>query len=202
MRIEHKKYIIDNDKNINIKIAHISDIHFAHNYNIKRLDKITKKINEIKPNYICITGDIIDIYDAVDDANFNKLKEFINNLSNIGKTIISIGNHEYVKKTKKGYTKTNNIEWLKKLENKNIKILDNEIFEEDNISFIGYNPSYDFYYKDKEKHPEKNNKEIEKLIEQTKNKYKILLLHTPIQLFRKENYKNIKKNKKIIYGIK
>jgi len=197
MRIQYQKYKIDNNDNINTKIVHISDIHFAHKYNKKRLDMIKNKIDIIKPNYICITGDIIDLYDVVEDTNYPDLKEFINNISKIGKVIISVGNHEYIKMTNTGYTKTNNIEWLKKLQTKNIIVLDNEIYEENNISFIGYNPDYDYYYKNKEKNPETKNKEIEKLIDKTKNQYKILLLHTPILLLRNKNYEKIKNYKQL-----
>ena len=44
MRIQYKKYNIENTKNINTKIVHISDIHFAHKYNNKRLEMIKNKI--------------------------------------------------------------------------------------------------------------------------------------------------------------
>lgn len=192
MRIQYNKYKIENNKNINIKIAHISDIHFAHKYNIKRLEMIKNKIEKIKPDYICITVDTIDLYDVVGDTNFPDLKKFLNDLSEIGKVIISIGNHEYIKMLDYGFGKTDNIEWLKKLKTEKIIVLDNEIYEENNISFIGYNPDYEYYYTYKEKKPDKYNKELEKLIDKSKNKYKILLLHTPTLLLRKDNYKVIK----------
>ena len=51
MRIQYNKYKIENNKNINIKIAHISDIHFAHKYNIKRLEMIKNKIEKYIENY-------------------------------------------------------------------------------------------------------------------------------------------------------
>ena len=197
MRIQYNKYIIKNTKNINIKIAHISDIHFSHKYNNKRLEMVVNKIKDINPNYICITGDLIDLYDVVNDVNYPDLKNFINNLSNIGKVIITVGNHEYIKMLDNGFGKTNNIEWLKELQTKNIIVLDNEIHEENNISFIGYNPDYDYYYTNKETPSEKNNEEISKLINKTKNKYKILLSHTPFLIVKKDNYKNIKKFDKI-----
>ena len=192
MRIDYKKYTIENDKNINIKIAHISDIHFSHKYNSKRLGMIKNKIKTINPDYICITGDTVDIHDVVYDTNYPELKQFINDLSEVGKVIISIGNHEYIKMEENGFGKTKDIEWLKKLKTDKIIILDNKIYEENNISFIGYNPDYEYYYTDKENNFEKYNKELEKLIDKTNNKYKILLLHTPMLLLKKENYKNIK----------
>lgn len=189
MRIQKTKYKIEIDNKINIKIAHISDIHFADNYKLKRLEKIIKKIKKINPNYICITGDIIDTYEAVECEKFTYLIQFINELSQIGKVLISVGNHEYIHAP--------NIEWLKQLENDKIKILDNSIYEEDDISFIGYNPDFGYYYEYDEKIVTNYNKELENIIEQSKKQYKILLLHTPMLLLKNDNYKNIKNIKNI-----
>lgn len=197
MRVDYKKYTLETDKNIDTRIAHISDIHFAHKYNSKRLDMILKKIKKINPNYICITGDTVDIHDVVYDTNYHELVKFIEDLSTIGKVIISIGNHEYIKMYEDRFGKTDDIEWLKKLKSENVIVLDNEIYEENNISFIGYNPDYEYYYTYKEKKPDKYNKELEKLIDKTKNEYKILLVHTPSIILRKENYKNIKNSDKL-----
>ena len=197
MRVQYKKYNIENNENIDITIAHISDIHFAHKYNSKRIEMVKNKIEEIHPDYICITGDTIDLYDVVEDTNYPDLKKFINDLSLIAKVIITIGNHEYIKIIENRFGKTDNIEWLKKLKTDRVIVLDNEIYEENNISFIGYNPDYEYYHISKEKNPEKQNKELEELINKTHNKYNILLLHTPSLILRKDNYKNIKNIDKI-----
>lgn len=197
MRVDYKRYVLETDKNIDTRIAHISDIHFAHKYNSKRLEMILKKIKKINPNYICITGDTVDIYDVVYDSNYPELVKFIEDLSKIGKVIISVGNHEYIRLYEDRFGRTDDIEWLKKLKNENVIVLDNEVYEENNISFIGYNPDYEYYYTHKEKKPDKYNKELEKLIDKTKNEYKILLVHTPSLLLRKENYKNIKNSDKL-----
>ncbi len=197
MRIEYKKYKIKNNKKTNIKIVHISDIHFSHAYKTKRLDMLKNKINEIKPNYICITGDLIDIYDVVNDTNFHEFKRWLNELSKISKIIISIGNHEYIKMTETGYTKTENIDWLKKLKNDNIIILDNDMYNDKNITFIGFNPNYDYYYNKKEKNPEINNIELSKLITKDNKNYKILLLHAPSVVLKNNNYKKIENFKTI-----
>lgn len=197
MRIEYKKHIIKNNKNINIKIAHVSDIHFSHDYKIKRLEMIKEKIKKIKPKYICITGDLIDIYDVINDTNFEDFKKWIKEISQIAKTIISIGNHEYIKMKENGYTKTEDIEWLKNMQDKNIIVLDNEIYNDKKITFIGYNPNYDYYYKEKEKNPHTQNKNIEKLIEKINKNYTILLSHTPTIFTKNDNYKKIKNYKKI-----
>ena len=189
LRIQKTKYIIETDKNINVKIAHVSDIHFSENYKLKRFEKIIEKIKTIEPKYICITGDIIDTYEATKSKQLYYLKKFINDLAQIGKVIISIGNHEYIHAP--------NIDWLKKIETEKIKVLDNEILEEENISFIGYNPDYKYYYEYNENRLSIYNKELEQLIEKSKNEYKIQLLHTPMLILKKDNYKKINNISKI-----
>ena len=81
MRIDYKKYIIKTGKKIDIKIAHISDIHFSHDYKLKRLEMIKTKIKKLKPDYICITGDTIDIYDVINDTNFIDFKKWLKEIS-------------------------------------------------------------------------------------------------------------------------
>ena len=197
MRTDYKKYKIKNKKNINVRIAHISDIHFSHEYKIKRLKMIKQKIQKMKPDYICITGDLVDIYDVIYDTNFNEFTTWLKEISEIAKTIISIGNHEYIKLTETGCTKTNDISWLKKLQTERLIVLDNEIYNDNNITFIGYNPDFDYYYKDKENNPHTHNKYITKLIKKANKEYTILLLHTPMLLVNKDNYKKIENFKNI-----
>lgn len=114
MHIEHKIYKIKNQKNINVNIVHISDIHYTYNYKNKRLEIIKEKIRTIKPNYICITGDLIDEYNITTEKEFAYFINWLLELSKIAKTIISVGNHEYVKQENNKYIKNDDIKWLKK----------------------------------------------------------------------------------------
>jgi len=192
MHIDYKKYKIENNKNINIKIAHISDIHYSKKYKNKRLEIVKTQLSKINPDYICITGDLIDIYDITKEKEFDYFINWLIRLTNISKVIISIGNHEYIKQNKYGYTKQEDIEWLKKIENNKLIVLDNEIYKDNNITFFGFNPNSDYYVKNKEKYETKFNIEITKLINKSTTKYNILLLHTPTLILKKQNYKNIK----------
>ena len=74
-----------------LKIVHLSDIHYGSTINEKELNNIVDKINEIKPDIVVLTGDLID-----DRLSFDKDK-IINCLSkieaNLGKYAIS-GNHD------------------------------------------------------------------------------------------------------------
>lgn len=79
---------------------------------------------------------------------------------------------------------------------KNITLLNNDILELDDITFIGFNPSYKFYYKDKEKNKEKTTL-LSELINKVNTKYNILLLHTPSFITKNNNYKNIENYSKL-----
>ena len=43
-----------------LRIAHISDIHIGHNLSAAQLDRFVRRVNELEPDLICITGDIVD----------------------------------------------------------------------------------------------------------------------------------------------
>ena len=197
MHIDLKKYKVVTDKKVSMKIVHISDIHYAKNFNLKRLDMLLKKIKMINPNYICITGDLIDVYNITKDSDFIFFKDFIKSLSEICKVIISIGNHEYILEIDDGYDFVIDISWLYDLESDRIKVLDNSIYSDNNISFIGFNPCYDFYLNREVSISSSDNLKLYKLINKSSSNYNILLLHTPFFIFDDDNYKKIKDFNKI-----
>ncbi|MBP3920321.1 MAG: metallophosphoesterase [Bacilli bacterium] len=196
MRIDYQKYKLINNIT-NTKIVHISDIHFSNKYKIKRLEIIKNKIKKINPNYICITGDLIDTYDVTKKDNFKYFINWIKEISQIARLIIIQGNHEYIKKSTGKLEMITNIKWLKNLENDNIKILDNEIYTENNISFIGYEPGPEYYFKYKEKDQTKSNIKLSKIISNLNNNYNILLTHAPSTIINKKNYKKINNIEKV-----
>ena len=61
----------------NVKICLISDIHFDKDYNLNIFEEIIKNIKENKPNFICISGDILDHADVIDYKDIINLKTFI-----------------------------------------------------------------------------------------------------------------------------
>ena len=63
-----------------IKIIHFSDIHYGTTINKKQLDNIVKKINNLKPDIIFFTGDLIDKNIKIDKETTNELIESLNKL--------------------------------------------------------------------------------------------------------------------------
>lgn len=196
MHIDNKKYIVKTSENINIKIIHISDIHYSQNYNNKILDKLIIEIKNKQPNYICITGDLIDTYNITKTQKFTSFTNWLIKLSKICKVIISPGNHEYVEYKNKNYIYQKDISWLENI-NDNIILLNNETKEINDITFIGFNPTYKYYYEDKEKNKLKKTDKLNELINKSKSKYNILLIHTPSFITNKENYDKIENRNKL-----
>lgn len=82
------------DEFYGLKIVQLSDIHYGYHFNKKKLENVVKKINEIKPDIVVITGDIIN-NNKISNEEKNELIEELNNIEvTIGKYAIK-GNHDY-----------------------------------------------------------------------------------------------------------
>ena len=177
-------------KDINdIKIALLSDIHYYPNFNLKIFTKLINQIKENNPNYICITGDLLD-----DSAcnNIIELVNFIKELSLLNPTFIIYGNHD--EKTGKigkwNYHKNQELYTSLKSIN-NVHLLEDTIWTDQNtkITLYGFNLSYKHYEEDLESY-ESFCKEIDKLnCLLPIDTYNITLCHSPINI-----YKYIEKN--------
>jgi hypothetical protein len=172
MKIINKTYNIISK--LNKKIVLISDLHYNNKKDIERLNYILNEIENIKPNYICIPGDIIN-KSTIDDEEL--FIYWLKELSKICKVIISIGNHEfYIDKHNKIFGL--NKEFLNKISNiNNIYLLDNKNIIIDNINFIGITLPIEVYLN--------NNINIDKYLNKIKidkKYYNILLCHSPINI--------------------
>ena len=63
-----------------LKIVQIADIHYGTTINKKQLDKVVKKINELKPDIIFFTGDLIDKNIVPTESIQKEIVESLNNL--------------------------------------------------------------------------------------------------------------------------
>lgn len=175
MKIVNKKYNIGNKLNKNIVL--ISDIHYYSKKDIKHLNKVLDKIKKISPNYICISGDIIDKSKVFD---LELLINWLRKLSTICKVIIVLGNHEfYIDKKNNIYELSKDyIDSVKKINN--LYLLNNENIIFDNINFIGLTLPIE-HYTNKQESKEDFTKYI-KNIKTNKNCYNILLCHSPVNI--------------------
>lgn len=142
-----------------LKIIQISDINYGSTFTSNDLEKITNKINELNPDIVFFTGNLIDKSLTIDEEN---KKILINNLTNINSTI------------KKYAIYGNNDKELFKeiMEASDFQILNNEttlLYYLDNtpILIAGFNSKPDYNILE-------NNEDID-----ISNVYKIVLSHDP-----------------------
>ena len=96
-----KEYLVKNsklpDSFYGTKVIHISDIHYGRITKKKELTNISKKVNNLKPDIIIITGDILDKDVTYNDQDIIEIADILNSMNApLGKYVIS-GNHDLVK---------------------------------------------------------------------------------------------------------
>jgi len=107
-----------------VKIVQLSDIHLGVTRNKNYLTKIVKKVNDLNPDFVVITGDIVDSKAALAKDMFTPFKD-------IQSPVYCVyGNHDaYV-----GLGET-----IKKLEENNVRVLQNEVLMVNDIKLVGLN---------------------------------------------------------------
>lgn len=180
----HNELFITNKDINNIKIALLSDIHYYPEFNTKIFTLLIKQIKKNKPNYICITGDILD---KTNITNIDALIAFLKELANITTTLIVLGNHDIKYGEYKHWIHSPNNLFINEIQKiNNLYLLEDQIYIDDNnnIAFYGFNLSYNYYEVEDEKY-EVFVEEVNKLTKTfPNNTYNITLLHTPYNIYR------------------
>ena len=199
-KVKIKEDIIYNNRaKKDIIIAHTADIHFNENTSKKDLDKLYVTIKNIKPDYLMITGDIVDIAEIT--RNYDKIKELVTVLANIGKltkVLISIGNHDVLCNS--------DYSFFRKLDDLyNIYVLDNKCYEDEYIYVAGFTLPMEYYYNIyKQENEEVLINYLDLRIDLTKNlpinKPKVALIHSPIRLTNDEVIKRLNNYDLILCG--
>lgn len=184
MKIVNKTYNLK--KGLNKNIVLISDIHYYEKKQIKHFNNILDNIKKINPDYICISGDILD---KAKVPNFNGFVNWLEKLANITKVIMVLGNHEYYINRRKDIYGLNE-DYINKIKNiENLYLLDNNNLIIDNINFIGLTLPIEYYMFEKE-----SEEDFKKYIKNIKTKvgyYNVLLCHSPINIVKDNIIKDI-----------
>ena len=176
------------------KIMIMSDLHFSYQVSDRKLQSIVKQVELINPVYLLFPGDLIDTLDMVDKSSERKrLLDFLAALGQITTVILSIGNHDMYRKPKANqsgwqYEKATILfDQIRSLQN--VHLLDNQIYEDDNIYCLGYTQSPDYYEKKEGKSEnltvmldELANLPEKYLYHLPQNKLKFALIHSPVYL--------------------
>lgn len=172
MGLTTKEYVImDKDVPDNfdgLKIVHFSDLHYNRAISLNKVKSIVNEINDINPDIVVFTGDLIDRDAIISDNDYDELANVLGNIkSKYGKYAV-IGNHDY-EKDKDGV--------IKVFHKADFKYLDNSyeiIYNKENEKiFIGGLGNVTHNQEDISKMMEYFNGEGNKI------DYKIILVHEP-----------------------
>lgn len=182
-----------------LTIIHIADIHYNSNTKLNKLFKLVDEIKKQNPDYIMITGDLIDEPKIIQNKyHLKKILQFLTTLSDSTKVFISLGNHDiFQEEDLKFFRKINEI--------KNIYVLNNEYYKDEFIYISGITLPNNYYYNithDESpdaliKHLSNNRKLIYNL---PKELPKICLIHSPIKLTEKNVLNKLKEYDLILSG--
>lgn len=180
-------------------IFHFSDLHFNTNTESSLFDKIITAVKEEKPDYIMITGDLIDLPDITSNKNkIGELTKFITDLGKLSKVLISIGNHDV--------HFDRDFEYFNVLDKiSNVYILNNKSYLDDNVYVSGFTMPNIYYYNiyGRENYHvilDEFNKNKHLIKGLPKDVVKIGLFHSPINLMNDSVFKEFNEYDLILSG--
>ena len=182
-----------------ITFIHIGDIHYNETTSTKKLEYIKYAIEDAHPDYIFITGDLLDRPKITKNKEKIKLLvSWLNSLGNIAKVFISLGNHDIIlEEDYKFFNKLNDIN--------NIYVLNNQSYEDENVFISGFTLPTNYYY-NIEKHEDEDalletlQNNFNLVTNLPKKKYKVALIHSPILLSEKKVIEKLKEYDLILSG--
>lgn len=182
-----------------ITFIHIGDIHYNETTSAKKLEYIKYAIEDAHPDYIFITGDLLDRPKITKNKEKIKLLvSWLNSLGNIAKVFISLGNHDIIlEEDYKFFNKLNDIN--------NIYVLNNQSYEDENVFISGFTLPTNYYY-NIEKHEEEDalletlQNNFNLVTNLPKKKYKVALIHSPILLSEKKVVEKSKEYDLVLSG--
>ena len=198
--IEIVKNILSSKKlKKDITFIHIGDIHYNETTSAKKLEYIKYAIEDAHPDYIFITGDLLDRPKITKNKEKIKLLvSWLNSLGNIAKVFISLGNHDIIlEEDYKFFNKLNDIN--------NIYVLNNQSYEDENVFISGFTLPTNYYY-NIEKHEDEDalletlQNNFNLVTNLPKKKYKVALIHSPILLSEKKVVEKLKEYDLILSG--
>lgn len=184
MKINKEYYHLNNK--YNKRIILLSDVHYFSKKILPDLYNVLDSIKELKPDYICFSGDIVDDKNIKDQ---DMLIKWFKDLSKLAKVFIGLGNHDFYfnHETEKTYDKKlfGEIDRIK-----NVYLLDNKVHSTNGINFIGVTLPNDYYdtAEDKDDLIYFMNKKYPYL----SKGYNIMLIHSPYQVAKDSVLKEIK----------
>ncbi len=196
-----EKYVLDTNGKVNkdTTISLLSDFHVRESADEKRYTRTLKKVENVKPDYIFILGDIVEDVNC-SSKTIESINKYLTSISEVAPVYFVYGNHDTKTKQNGKWVEMINDEYLDMLKGvKNFSILDDEsIVLPENIGLTGINLPSTFYDDDME-----NEKSYLKCVDEsiknhlvdglTASSYNVLLHHTPNNIMKRRVYLEVLK---------
>lgn len=129
-----------------IKILAIGDVHISDMVSFKKIEKLKSQILNEKADYIVFVGDLIDRVEEIkNNDSFSKLNDLLKCSVSVAPTFVILGNHDYIQRE----THNSHLEGIRKVikDISGVILLDNDIYYDDKIWFMGYTETKEYYVK-------------------------------------------------------
>ena len=193
-----------------IRIVSLADVHISRLVGIKDIDNISESLYELRTDYICMLGDLIDSPKyLLDDKKLSEVETLLSNSTSIAPTILVLGNHDFaIKRPEKvvDITEETNI-WDQLASRHNVHLLTDELYKDNRIVIGGYRQKIKAYINLYKKHIEDSHafyedfKTKESLYKGLpKDLPKVLIAHSPETILGLENQNLLNEYNLILTG--
>ena len=134
------------------KIAALGDLHISRLVDDKKLEPIKFQLEKERANYNVFLGDLVDSpKELLKDEKRKELTKLLKASANIAPTIVILGSHDYVIEEKdRKYISYNKEYWDEVANIENLYLLNNDIYKDEKVLFMGYMQTFDYYYNNAE----------------------------------------------------
>lgn len=134
------------------KVLAIGDIHLSKKVSKAKINFLKQQLYKENPDYIAFLGDFINSPDDIDNIDIRKeIIALIKEAASIAKTMVILGNHDFFKKEKRNkYIMHYNQKFWNHIANiNNVYLLNNDVYKDNRVLFMGYMQTLDYYYQNK-----------------------------------------------------
>ena len=141
------------NKNVknDFKVVALGDIHLSKSVDKIKITAIKKQIKEEKANYNVFLGDFVSTPKELENKEIQEqLLDLIASSAVVAPTMIILGNHDFINKNKDKNNKysieNNKAFWEKVTRINNVYLLDNKLYQDNQVLFMGYKETLKYYY--------------------------------------------------------
>ena len=138
------------------KLVALGDLHISKLVDNRKLDPIKFQLDSEKADYHVFLGDLIDTPKELNKNDKKReLIDLIKVSANMAPTMIILGSHDYVIEEKDKKIISYIREYWEDVDNiDNVYLLNNSYFKDNNVMFMGYIQTFDYYYNMEKSHYE------------------------------------------------